>query len=162
MSQEQHSATQSPLGAVMAIGGGIVAQAAPNTGVGAAGLIASIAGLLMAGFQYYKTWMDSKNYVSQIQGLKDDLKAARDGRHADANRFNGLILDLQGRVREADLAMARLEGKLGLTDRTHATAINNNSDNIANLANGTGIRPLSHQPHLEATGPEAEPQAPPE
>jgi hypothetical protein len=147
-----HDTTPSPLGWIMALGGGLVAQVSPSTPVGAAGLIASIAGLLMAGFQYYKTWMDGKNHVKQIQTLSKELQEAREGRHADANRFEKMIRATEVRLLDSNLKIANLEGRLGITDKTHARAINASSDNINALAEHTGTDLPAPSPHLPANG----------
>lgn len=156
MNPEHNTGSPTPFGFLMAIGGGMVAQATPTTPVGMAGLIVSITGLLMAGFQYFKVWMDHRNRDREIeaqnveiQSLRDEIRKARENRHADANRFGGQISVLELKLYEADVRYARLEGKLGITDVTHAKAINANSENIVAVAEQTGTQLPLDSPHIE-------------
>jgi len=138
-----------PIGAIIATVGGVVAQATPTTGVGAAGLIASIAGLLMAGFQYFKVIMDARSQGRQLAEVRAELEANRKKRHDDANRFNAKFAEVQVQLIESNIKVARLEGQLGQTDKTHASAINANSENIGAIAQRTGTDLPVNAAHVE-------------
>lgn len=150
---------QYPVGWGLVIGGGALAQISPTTGVGAAGLIASLSGLLLAAFQYYKVWMDARQRDQkieeqnhQIDYLKRGLVAAADKRHQMRNDFNGVLTSVQAELMEANLRVARLEGQLGVTAKTHAKAINTISDTVAEVAERV-VPPVDvPHPHLPVNG----------
>lgn len=160
------SHSQPPFGWALTIGGGIVAQVAPTTNVGAAGLIASLSGLLLAGFQYYKVWMESRQrderieeQNAQIVRLKQELVDAADKRHKMRGDFNAKLLALQAEREEASHRVARLEGQLGLSNETHAKAINAISGDLQAVAgkmhppmdvHATVVGPIDSSDELEA------------
>ena len=144
-----------PIAASLSVVGGMVAQV-PNTNVGAAGLIASITGLLIAGFQYYRTFMEARNrsddirrQAAEIEQLRKDLEGSRERRHEEANRLNALVLNIQHQLEEEKVERARLEGKLGVTDRTHSEAINRNSESIQKVAVALDPPVQVHETHVE-------------
>jgi hypothetical protein len=130
--------TSSPLPASIAVVGGIVAQAAPTSNLGVAGLIASITGLVVAGFQYFKAFLDFKKQEKELAELQDKLK-----------RYKEVIGGLQRQLHEESLHRARLEGQLGTTEKAHVAAINQNADNVTLIA-GHLDPPIDVQsPHVE-------------
>lgn len=133
-----------PFGAAIAGAGGLVAQVSQPT-VGAAGLVVAITGLVVAGFQYYKAWLDSRNQSKVIEDLRADLLTTRQKRHGDANRINGLQLELTAEK----MRTARLEGQLGVIDKSHSSAINENAANTQAIAEQTGSVLPSPLPHVD-------------
>jgi hypothetical protein len=156
-----HDVTTSPVGFALAVGGGVVAQVSPNTSVGAAGLIASLSGLLLAGFQYYKVWMDARlrdqqiaSQAGQIASLQAELEKAAKRRHDMRNDFNNQALRLHNEMIEMGHRNSWLEGQLGIVDKTHSQAINAISDDVATIAGNmrppVEVSPLRLDPIAES------------
>jgi hypothetical protein len=144
-----HAVPFSPLAPIVALGGGVIAQVTPDTHIGAAGLVASFSALLVAGFQYYKAYLDAKQRDQRIEQLSKDLSTSRDRRHAEANRFNAVLLDLRAELEQEKVHRARLEGQLGVTDKSHAEAINVTAENTESIARQTGTKLSRPIPHVE-------------
>lgn len=155
-----HPQPQHPTGALVAIAGGAVAQVAPTTSLQVAGLITSVAGLMAAGYQWWKAWLDSKQYERQIKDLKDDLQAtqdnlsaARKARHDDANKFNGMFAQIQDQLYDSKLEAARLKGHLERLDNSHAPAINDNGENMKAVADVLNMPLPKPIPHVDPINP---------
>lgn len=145
-----------------AAGAGVVASVAgvatDNGNFGAAGFMMSLAAVLGAGFQYYKATLDAKQRDRQIAELQaqlrqtqSDLIGARQRHHGEANRLQGIILELQVKI-------GNLEGRLGVLDKTHVQAIDINADNIGIVADKTGVVLPVKPPHLEPIADDDESQ----
>lgn len=149
----------SPLALGFMIGGGAVAQVTPTTGVGATGLIVSLTGLAMALLQYFKVIFDDRQKAREAEGrdakirdlesvvarLESELAGSRNRHHDNLNRMNGIVGELEIKLIDERLARARLEGQLGVIDKTHAAAINTNAENIQKVA-AEMIPPMSVPP----------------
>lgn len=170
MSLGEQLPTVTASGSVVAFTGAVVAGTS-SADVGNAAIIVAMGGLvtgILGGItQLVKLILDSKGYAGKIGELEGDLAAtkqelagSRQRRHQDANRFNGILMELQAKnllaerkANEAAIRVARLEGQLSTTDKAHSEAINANSDNIIAVAAKTDTELPAPVPHVEPIGP---------
>lgn len=165
--------TMTAAGSTVAITSALVAQQS-GADVGNAAIVVAAGGLI-TGFggiitQLFKLWldaqkvrMDQQGWADRVKKLEDDLAGSRQRRHQDASRFNGILMEQQAETllakreaTEAAIRVAKLEGQLGVIDRTHAEGINLNSKNIDIVAARSGIPLPEHPPPVEPiVSPEA-------
>lgn len=155
-----------PVGLAAVVVGGIVAQASHMAGeiqvqgppsVGTAGLILSLSGLLGAGFQYYKEYLNAKQrdakiaeQASRIADLESKIVEASEKRHKLRNQFNAVLMQMQDRNDEYQYKIANLEGRLGITATVQGAAINAVAGTVKEIAEHRLYPPMPVDvPHLD-------------
>lgn len=158
--------TMTAAGSTVAVASSLVAQQS-SADIGNAAIIVATGGLITGAggviTQLFKLWLDGKNYSQRIKQLEADLAGTRDRNHKMRAQMQGVVYELQAKQMEADtkaeaaekkateaaIRAARLEGLLGITDKTHAAAINTNADNINIVAKEAGVPLPVHPPHVD-------------
>lgn len=162
--------TMTAVGSTAAVAGAVVAQAS-SSDMGNAALFVGLSGVITAlvgGItQLFKIWLDSRNYADKIKQLEAKVLDGSQKRHADRSKFQGLFMQQEAQLMEANdkvkkaetkateaqIRMARLEGQLGVIDKTHAENINANTKNIDVVAEQAGVQLPVHPPPVEPIVP---------
>lgn len=97
--------------------------------------------------------------TAQIKQLEATLLEKRKEWHDQADRQNGMLDKVRLDLWQAQLRVAKLEGQLGVTDKTHSEAINSNGENIKAIAENTGTDLPAPTPHVEPIMPDPDPES---